>query len=308
MHPSQRRFLLGLAGVFLLIALGVPALVAARRMRQYGWDYYLTFGPGHFFFGTSTLDRVTIDGQSVRVIGDRSPDVIEQTLEVRSSASTNLIQSIDWMLGDKLSDGRTFGRGEDITGNGRADIVVREFTGGAHCCTTYRIYEISAEGILTEIARIDAENGGGFEDRDGDGFPEFILPDWTWAYELTCYACLRYPRVALKFDGTTYTPSVDLMLETEPQAPDVATWMQQAADDQVKIGNDPTSSAMRDQVWGAMLHLIYAGQAATAWALHDAAWNDAWGNKIENLAKFKSIMHKSQFWSVINELNGGTLE
>ncbi len=305
-HRGTRRW--RLAGVCLLVALGVPALVAARRMRQYGWDYYLTFGPGHYFFGAFTVDRVAVDGQSVRIIGDRSPRVREQTLEVRSRALTDRISSVYWFLGDTLAGGGTIGRGEDITGNGRPNVVVREFSGGAHCCTTYHVYEVSPQGVLTQIARIDAQDGGGFEDRDGDGFPEFILPDWTWAYELTCYACLRYPQVVLKFDGATFKPDTDLMLEPEPEADYVENWMKQAADDQAKNGNDPTSSAMRDQVWGEMLHLIYAGHATAAVALFDAAWNDVWGSKVENLAKFKSIMRKSQFWSVINELNGGVLQ
>jgi len=298
----------GLAGVFLLVAVGVPALVAARRMRQYGWDYYLTFGPGYYFFPTYTTDRIAVEGQSVRIIADRSPNAPGQTLEVRAGGSTSRIDGWDWELGDTLRGGRVIGRGEDLTGDGRPNIVAREFSGGAHCCTTYYIYEVSPQGVLTQIARIDAQNGGGFEDRDGDGFPEFILPDWTWAYELTCYACLRYPEVVLKFDGATFKPGAGLMLEPKPDADYVEQWMKQAADDQAKNGNDPTSSAMRDQVWGEMLHLIYCGHAATGWALYDAGWNDAWGDKIENLAKFKSIMRESRFWSVINELNGGVLE
>lgn len=297
-----------LAGVFLFVAVLVPSLVAARRIRQYGWDYYLTFGPGHYFFGTYTIDRVRIDGQGVRVIGDRAPSPSHGTLEVTSAGSIEKIEGWHWWLGEMLADRTIIGRGADITGNGRPNIIALEHSGGAHCCTTYYIFEIAPEGQLTQIARIDAQNGGGFEDRDGDEFPEFVLPDWSWAYELTCFACLRCPEVVLKFDSGTYKPNTDLMLEPEPEAGYVMKWMQQAADDQAKIGNDPTSSMMRDQVWGEMLRLIYTGHAPRAWDLFDAAWIDAWGDKAENLAKFKSIMHKSQFWSVINELNGGALE
>lgn len=305
-HRGPRRW--RLAGVFLLVVVGVPALVAARRMRQYGWDYYLTFGPGHYFFGTYTIDRVRIDGQSVRVVGDRAPGPSNGTLEVKSVGSTEKIDGWHWSLGEVLADRTIIGRGADITGNGRPNIIAQEYSGGAHCCITYYIYEVSPQGVLTQIARIEAQNGGSFEDRDGDGFPEFILPDWTWAYQLTCFACLACPEVVLKFDGTTYMPSSDLMLEPESETPDVAEWLQQAADGQAEIGNDVTSTAMRDLIWGEMLHLIYSGRAPQAWDLFDAGWNEKWGDKAENLAQFRSILRTSQFWSVVNELNGGTLD
>ncbi len=297
-----------LASALLAIAIVVPGLVAARRMRQYGWDYYLTFGPGHYFFGQYTVDRIAVNGVNVRVIGDRSRLVRDQKLEIRSSQSTSTTDGVYWFIGDTTANGPLVGRGEDITGNGRPNIVIREFSGGAHCCTTYVIYEVGSPGVATEIARIDAQNGAGFQDRDHDGYPEFILPDWTWAYELTCYACLRYPQVVLKFDGAGYSPSIELMLEPELEADYIIAWMKQTADDQAALGNDLSSTMMRDQVWGEMLHLIYAGHAETAWSLYDAAWNDAWGDKDANLAGFTSIMHKSRFWPLLKELNGGALE
>ncbi len=303
---GRRRWRLALG--FMAIAIVVPGLVAARRIRQYGWDYYLTFGPGHYFFGHYTLDRVAVNGVNVRVIGDRSRLVRDQQLEIRSSQSTNTTNGVHWFIGDSAVNGSPVGRGEDITGDGRPNIVIREYSGGAHCCTTYVLYEVWPTGVISELTRLDAQNGGGFEDRDGDGFPEFILPDWTWAYELTCYACLRYPQVILKFDGKNYAPSADLMLEPEPAADYISTWLQQAERDQATLGNDVSSSMMRDQIWGEMLRLIYVGHANTAWALLDAAWNDAWGDKDANLARFTSIMHKSQFWPLLKALNGGALE
>ena len=146
--------------------------------------------------------------------------------------------------------------------------------------------------MLREIAVIDAKHGGYFADRDGDGIPEFITADWSWAYALSCFACIRYPDVILKFDGKAYSPAPDLMRTA-------------IADSTVTSEGAIGEPKQRDQLWSIMLQLIYTGHATEAWAQFEACWNDAWGDRRKAMEQFQLILVKSEWWPTVRQLNAG---
>jgi len=286
----------------LALALALPGYVFIKRTKQFGWEYYLTFGPGHYFFGTQTLDSITFNGASLRITRDRSPDVWENTVEITSAQGTQALTSRMWEFGYTMSDGTTIGRGDDITGNSKPNLVLMEFTGGAHCCFIYHIYESDAPRELHEIATIDAQHGGGFEDRDGDGVPEFITHDWTWAYALTCFACLRYPDVVLMWDGLNYVPAFELMRGPEPTEGN--------GEFARRIYREEQSQGFIavDQLYSEMLERIYTGYAATAWELFQVAWQPTYGDKSAAREEFLNTLYSSPYISTLRELNSGTLD
>lgn len=295
---GKRRWRLALLG--LVIAIALPTYVFIKRTRQYGWEYYLTFGPGHYFFGLQTLDTITVDGVRLRVIRDRSPHVWQQTLEISDAAGVREMESHSWFIGDDIS-GAGIGRGEDITGNGKPDIVIMEFTGGAHCCFEFHVYEVDPPGTMREIATIDGYDGGSFDDVNGDALPEFMTQDWSLAYELTCFACLRYPTVILKFDGSNYVPAADLMREPPP-AETPSQFAQRVHADH------PEASDARDALFGEMFHRIYTGHAESAWQCFDLAWRDAMGEKREARDKVLKLLRASPYVAALQELNGGSFD
>jgi hypothetical protein len=72
--------------------------------------------------------------------------------------------------------------GTDITGAGKPNAIVSDWSGGAHCCFTLRIFELGKQ--FKEIAKIEAghSDGAKFVDLDHDGFYEFEGNDWAFAY------------------------------------------------------------------------------------------------------------------------------
>ena len=57
--------------------------------------------------------------------------------------------------------------GKDINGDGIPDLVVEEFSGGAHCCSSYLIFSLGKE--FKKLTVGEGENLEGFEFRDIDG-------------------------------------------------------------------------------------------------------------------------------------------
>jgi hypothetical protein len=78
----------------------------------------------------------------------------------------------------------------DITADSIPELVVRTFSGGAHCCETLRVYALGDTARL--LLLYEANNAMGVEVRDinGDGRRELILGDDSFAYfDDLCYAC-----------------------------------------------------------------------------------------------------------------------
>lgn len=82
---------------------------------------------------------------------------------------------------------------QDLDGNGVTEVVVRTFSGGAHCCTNYTIYtRQNNQFVKTETGFLDGI-GGTFQDLDKDGKVEFITIDNSFLYAFSSYAASFAP-------------------------------------------------------------------------------------------------------------------
>lgn len=73
--------------------------------------------------------------------------------------------------------------GLDMTGDGLEDLVIRNSTGGAHCCYSYAIFSLAKE--LQRIGHIDLQDCGEkirLQDLNGNGKPEVISCDARFTY------------------------------------------------------------------------------------------------------------------------------
>jgi len=285
------------------VALLLPIWVVIRRTHQYGWEYYLTFGPGHFLFGRQTTASLTIDGVEMRVIRDRSPTVFLKIAEVRGHELHWTTDDAHFEIGATLQDETTIiGRGEDITGNGVPDLILTAYSGGAHCCYTFFIFEIEAPGRFREVAAIHASHGGRFEDVNADGAMDFVMADWTWAYALTCFACLSPPEVVLLFTDGSFEIAPEFMLGPPP----AETPEQFAA----RMRSRSNGSELNDPVplYDEMLKRIYAGHAESAWHLFNAVWKPEFGEREQARRHFCEVLSSSPYVEALREMNGGRLE
>lgn len=77
---------------------------------------------------------------------------------------------------------------KDLDNNGVSEVIVKAFSGGAHCCTTLNIYTWNHNKFIKlETGYLDGE-GGTFQDLDRDGKLEFISHDNSFLYTFSSYA------------------------------------------------------------------------------------------------------------------------
>jgi hypothetical protein len=98
---------------------------------------------------------------------------------------------------------------------GRAgkQLVVEQYTGGAHCCTVYHVYDLGAElRTLFDGDEFGVEEIGEdmrVVDVDGDGRYEFTLTVMAFDYFMTSHAGSVFPAAVFAYDERAgkYTPA-----------------------------------------------------------------------------------------------------
>jgi hypothetical protein len=107
-----------------------------------------------------------------------------------------LVSITDWRVKSAECD--------DVTADGVPELVVRTFSGGAHCCETLRVYALG--DVPRQLLLFESNHATGVEvrDIDGDGRRELILGDDTFAYfDDLCSDCspAHLPLVACHTDA-----------------------------------------------------------------------------------------------------------
>lgn len=180
--------------------------------------------------------------------------------------------------------------GTDITGLGKPNLILIEFSGGAHCCFTFHVVELGSSP--QEIASIEAEHSdyAHFEDLNHDGTYEFVGWDYTFAYWHTGFLQSPAPRIVLRFNGKHYELAPDMMRDKPPSPEQLTKVEAEIRDGEWNGGNPPP------QLWGTMLDLIYAGNSDLAWKFLDAAWAPGYKGKARFLQDFCTTLAASPYF------------
>jgi hypothetical protein len=188
--------------------------------------------------------------------------------------------------------------GEDITGKGIPNLVVSEWTGGAHCCYHFYIFEIGKK--FRKVSMLDGGHGDltHFEDLDGDNSLEFCTNDWTFAYWKTSFNYSPAPPIVLGFRNGAYRLAKGLMQKTAPALSDIKAKLDSVHKEELWKAGDPPPA-----LWDYMLELIYGGHADFAWRFFESAWPSDVPGKKEFLKEFRIQLSKSPYWKEIKEMN-----
>lgn len=200
--------------------------------------------------------------------------------------------------------------GRSITGDSQPNLVVAEWTGGAHCCSVFRIFEIGARFKLLDT--VDAADSAepAFRDLRGDGNLDLVMNDHTFAYWNACFVASPAPEVILRYRDGKY--ALDLELMRKP-APTTAALRAQADElrhefepDGYLDGNDRWQAP--PALWGAMLDLIYTGHVDAAWQLCDEVWPADWPGKPVFQREFMEELATSPYFEDLMRLNSSAKE
>lgn len=191
--------------------------------------------------------------------------------------------------------------GSDITGDGKPNLVVSEWTGGAHCCFLFHVFEIGDQFRYIQTINAGHSDGADFENIDNDPALEFPMRDWTFAYWRTCFVASPAPEVILKYKGEKYKMAYDLLRKPSLPQDELA----QLATD-IKTSEDWKKEQPPAMLWARMLDLIYTGNMNQAWALAELSWPAEIDGKEDFLKDFKAQLAQSPFWQDVQKLNKKT--
>jgi hypothetical protein len=153
--------------------------------------------------------------------------------------------------------------GSDITGDGRPEVIVETYSGGAHCCFSTLVYSLGerAEKILETPA---ANCSGVFRDLDNNAVLEFVTCDDRFAYAYCPFAASPVVTAVLAYEaGEGYAPAGPRFAElyTEPIAAHTAL-AQEAQGGALGEWDATTKCAVLPLV----LDYLYSGQTEQAWS------------------------------------------
>ncbi|MEI8206402.1 MAG: hypothetical protein WCG03_05945 [Kiritimatiellales bacterium] len=190
--------------------------------------------------------------------------------------------------------------GTDITGDGQPNLVISEYTGGAHCCHDLHIFEIGRN--FRHIQTIELEHSGAdFKNLDDDSALELPIDDWTFAYWNAAFAESPAPEVILKYSEGQYRMAPKLMKKLPRRQ---AELIETAA--KIKLMPDwtvPDPTRVPPDLWREMLDLIYTGNMAQAWKLFDFAWPEGMSGKEKFFEELKAQLATSPYWEQIQDMN-----
>jgi hypothetical protein len=292
---SPRRWRLAVIG--LLIAASLPAYVAQRRMRRFGWDYYLRLEPLYSIWPNRFVERRRIGPLTVTTLQDRR--WFGRTLAFRCGGAeigryANPLSYRFHEPGDP-----ELGLPDDINGDGARDAVLDLHSGGAHCCQTLVVISIgdSHAWMSTVVSGSDANSK--FLDLDDDGIFEVETGDDTFLYWKNSYAASPQPPIVLAWNGAEWMLSPSHMAAPAP-SPDELKALAAA------------HQALReyeDSVWTSglpytVIDLIYTGNADSAIHLAHLAWQPRWeGDPDGFLADIADQLATSPYLAGLQNLN-----
>ena len=195
---------------------------------------------------------------------------------------------------DQEGEERHIPIGQDMTSDGIPDLLINQWTGGAHCCTTYRLFQLGGE--FRFLGAVDAgDYDSRIADLDGDGNWEFIVHDWAYAYNGPwAEAGKPGPYVILHYADGGFHLAGDLMRKPAPTADELAALAEPY------VGNP--RAAAQGCFWEDAVGLVYSGHPESLVSFLELVWLDDPTRRAGFLDWMLSSMYNSLYWPEIKDL------
>lgn len=188
--------------------------------------------------------------------------------------------------GKVLATHENGGMGEDSTqtglfpflGGGDRQLVVMQYTGGAHCCWIYHVYELSPRLRLIFDGDAYTDNIGYElhpEDLDGDGRFEFTQSVMTFDYFHMSHAASVFPVAVFSYDeaAASYLPANHKFPEYVLRG--LEKDLKRVAEERAKVV--PNSEWLNEGYLSAVLQVtlkyVYAGREAEGLEFYEREYN-----------------------------------
>lgn len=172
------------------------------------------------------------------------------------------------------------GTGEDLFGDGHPSLVLEGFSGGAHCCFTYRIVSLADSPIVLPL--IENETPFYFFKDHASGQFRILTSDGSFDYfDKLCHACTPFPHVVLRVDPDGFHDVSSQFVEQYDTEIAAARARIPAGDiSRFQVADfDDAKPIVLDIVFS----YLYSGRDAEAWKMLDEMWPAADRERIKAL-------------------------
>jgi hypothetical protein len=190
----------------------------------------------------------------------------------------------------------------DLTGDGVPELVLADWSGGAHCCFTYYVFTLGPRFAVLDTIPLEHSDNARFEDVDGDGALELRTRDWTFAYWNTSFMGSPSPEVVLVPGEDGFRMAERFARRPPLSADSVRRQVARVRGEWVAARRFPPV-----RLWEVMLEMIYGGNAAQVGLFVECAWKDDATGREVFLHYFRDQLLESPFFEDLNTLNGGNL-
>lgn len=192
---------------------------------------------------------------------------------------------------DETLNGRDPYSGRDITGQGLPNLVVSNWTGGAHCCHFLYIFEIGKK--LKKLVTVEANSSSvRLVDLDHDSFPEIEFWDGAIDYLFASFAGSPGGRVVLKYQNNHYEVATNLMRKTCPNS----TQLEKLKKKIRTAFKKEDSPELPYDFLSAMMDLSYSGHFELAMKIASEEWPSEKPGLLKFKEKFTQALHDSLYW------------
>lgn len=142
----------------------------------------------------------------------------------------------------------------DVDGDGAAELLLTDYSGGAHCCFTYYLY--TRKPSLRPLGVFDMGNDMlSFQDLDGDGIAEAVGSYDGFAYYDYSYAASPSLPIVFSLKGGKY-------VENTKAFPDI---IQKSLDEYLAAPPENDEEYRKSWATAVYAHMVLLGQESSAW-------------------------------------------
>jgi hypothetical protein len=161
------------------------------------------------------------------------------------------------------------GTGEDIFSDGNPSLILEGYSGGAHCCYTYKIVSLGAKPLV--LSSIKNEAPFFFFKDKASGQYRIMTSDGAFDYfDGMCHACTPFPRVVLQANGAGLHDVSPQFVEQYDS--EIAVARAKIADGDIGKFLAADFEDAKKVVLEIVLAYLYSGREEQAWQALDEMW------------------------------------
>lgn len=279
---AAATFTVGVALVWLLISTGrqlAAVINSPSPQHTFTFENKAQPAPVPVQSNSIKLEDLCSSGDSLNYKGV----TVTRTYDGGRASTVTISRGGKILAGGMKGEGRSCMALAPLLGNGKQQLIIEQFSGGAHCCGAYWVYELYPrvrrifDGTRWDIG--DGFDEMEFSNLDGGRELEFVQKILTFDYfEDMCYAESPEPKIIFKYDRRKmmYYPANNRLPSVALKGIREKIEAIRSENKRAKIVNKKGSdefialSTYRWDMYDILLAYIYAGKEREAWKFYNS--------------------------------------